>query len=275
MSEVGVIGRYLDNPQVIIDAAHREDVPLVQACALAENETHGRHIYGNDEGGVFGSPYSLEKYVTKENYKEYYDRVINKGEKSNGVGMAQITWPPFLRKAQKLGYDLSDPLDNFSFGLTILKDEAEVCGGDYNLAATRYNAGDIWDMNDYGRRHVEYVKRWEDRLNGKTDDFPVAVVTPDGLIPQYHLVNHGDTLWNISRNYGVSMELIYKYNPDVKAMDLRLDQRIIVGYTYSVVAKDTLWKISQKYGVSVDVLRALNPQVKGDVIYIGQEIKVK
>ena len=43
---------------------------------------------------------------------------------------------------------------------------------------------------------------------------------------------------------------------------------------YTVVAGDNLTDIAARYGLTLDQLRALNPDVEGDVLWVGQVLKV-
>ncbi len=53
-----------------------------------------------------------------------------------------------------------------------------------------------------------------------------------GTVPlmefRVHVVKAGDTLWAISRSYGVSMELLRESNPGIKASSLRVGRRLLV-----------------------------------------------
>lgn len=104
----------------------------VLAAAVVRKETSGRHVYGNDSGGVFSTPGIKDIDVTYDNYHtEFLPRVLA-GEVSNGVGIMQITWAGskradgtrdggFHTQALAQGLDLSKPYDNCKFGFNLLK----------------------------------------------------------------------------------------------------------------------------------------------------------
>lgn len=107
-----------------------------------------------------------------------------------------------------------------------------------------------------------------------------------------HNVRGGDTLWQISRAYGVSIEAIKKANGMRRSHLYRGEKLQIPGYGkaaqetakgeikrasksgYHVVRSgDTLWGISKKYGVNLKSLRRHNG-LRSDSLALGQRIKI-
>ncbi|WP_461831754.1 LysM peptidoglycan-binding domain-containing protein [Aquifex sp.] len=95
----------------------------------------------------------------------------------------------------------------------------------------------------------------------------------------YYKVKKGDTLWDISKKYGISIKELYKLNPKLKKrkylipgekLCLKEEERYI---TYRVKRGDTLIKIAKKFGVSVKELKKVN-NLKGNVIRVGQKLKI-
>ena len=160
------LGRHLDNAAAIVAAARRADVPLAVAAALAELESGGRNVFGHDAGGVHSAPRGTDVPVTRKSYQELVARVAQ-GETSNGVGPAQITWPPYFAQAAERGLRLWEPEDNLAFGLEILRGHL---GGDLSAegiarAGTLYNAGTLSDgVTAYGRRLAAATRAWVERL---------------------------------------------------------------------------------------------------------------
>lgn len=92
-----------------------------------------------------------------------------------------------------------------------------------------------------------------------------------------HVVQSGDTLWTLSRRYGVSMQRISSANqlPD--------PNRLVVGQTlvipsderYHIVKSgESLWVIAQNYGTSVQAIVQLNQLANPNLIYPGQRLKI-
>ncbi|MDF2683133.1 MAG: LysM peptidoglycan-binding protein [Brevibacillus sp.] len=101
-----------------------------------------------------------------------------------------------------------------------------------------------------------------------------------------HRVKHGDTLWEISKKYGVTIEQIKKWNRLTSDM-IYVDECLKVrekttedhadgqkGSIHLVERGDTLWKISKKYGVSVEQIKSWN-KLTSDVIYANQQLKIE
>ena len=139
---------------------------------------------------------------------------------------------------------------------------------------------------------------------------PGDINTVEGLEPrppQYvereyrnvrHRVRRGDTLWDISREYGVSVGQVMRWNNLKSAKRIHPGQRLIVAKSVSVdepailladdynrkvmrsvhyrVRKgDSLHTIADKFNVSINELRKWNPsRAKGRYIYPGQRIRL-
>lgn len=115
-----------------------------------------------------------------------------------------------------------------------------------------------------------------------------------------HRVRRKETLYSISKKYGVTVDDIKKYNEKVAKEGLKKGDRIAIpkfskktaevvttetgnekdekneeetSDTYIVKAKETKWGIAHSYGLTIEELEDLNPEIK-DGLKIGQEIKL-
>jgi cell wall-associated NlpC family hydrolase len=122
-----------------------------------------------------------------------------------------------------------------------------------------------------------------------------------------HLVTPKQTLYSISKSYGVSMETICELNPELKTGNLKIGAKLkipnvhynpnavqevkntpkeIIQETkvvenaqvntviHKVQPKETLYRISKQYGVSVKELQLMNPNI-GSGLPIGYDLVVK
>lgn len=81
----------------IIWEARAAGIPVSLAFALVEQESGFRNVFGHDLGGLFpGQP------VTRRRVKALLEHV-RAGGGSNGVGLTQLTYPPFIRQAEACG----------------------------------------------------------------------------------------------------------------------------------------------------------------------------
>lgn len=103
--------------------------------------------------------------------------------------------------------------------------------------------------------------------------------------PEIHVVERGDTLWDIAHHYRVSTAEIQELN-DLKGdmilpeMKLRIRRPVEDGteapqqFEYVVKSGDSLSQISQQFDVGVALLRQLN-YLKDDRIYPGQRLHLR
>ena len=96
-----------DLGEQIVDVCrnHTGDDPLwvSTGCALVEQESFGKNIFGADWGtiGARRVPYAHLR-VTPRRVRRLL-AAINDGKPSNGVGVTQLTYPPLIREAEALG----------------------------------------------------------------------------------------------------------------------------------------------------------------------------
>jgi len=98
-----------------------------------------------------------------------------------------------------------------------------------------------------------------------------------------HKVTKGDTLWGISKQYNLSLKLLYDLN-NIKDKDtLSIGQIIKISqdnlpaadYTMHIVKKgETLWTIAQRYNLTVNSILTNNNIANSELISIGQEMKI-
>lgn len=105
-----------------------------------------------------------------------------------------------------------------------------------------------------------------------------------------HEVKPKETLFGIAKQYNTTVELLERWNPDVKENGLKVGQTIYVSgkasevqktkiqdtstFNHEVQAKETLYSIAKQYEVSVDDLLLWNPSTK-EGLTIGQKIVIK
>ncbi len=88
---------------------------------------------------------------------------------------------------------------------------------------------------------------------------------------QQHTVEQGETLYRISKKYGVTVDMLLQHNPGLTAESLSIGKTILIPVagmqtlpvvaTHKVKKGETMWSISQKYGITVEELIAANPEM--------------
>lgn len=100
----------------------------------------------------------------------------------------------------------------------------------------------------------------------------------------YYIVSKGDTLWNIARKYGISVNELKNAN-NLTSNSLSIGQSLFIpnqtnveeetngGITHKVVSGDTLYSIARKYNTTVAKIKELN-NLSSNSLSIGQNLKI-
>lgn len=88
-----------------------------------------------------------------------------------------------------------------------------------------------------------------------------------------HVVRSGETLWTISRIYGVNYQEIAQINELPDPNRLVLGQALVIpteeAATHIVQPGETLWSIANRYGISIQSIIQVNRIVNPNLIYPG------
>ncbi len=118
----------------------------------------------------------------------------------------------------------------------------------------------------------------------------------DTLLLKYYQyrIKSGDTLYALSKHYGVSVKSILNYNKGLKSRTLRIGKTIIIpalksvkAYSgrktryngnfdgrYLIQSGDTLWSLALKYKVPVELLAEKNNLTVDSILKLGYTLKV-
>lgn len=109
-----------------------------------------------------------------------------------------------------------------------------------------------------------------------------------------YTIKSGDTLYALSKHYGISVDMILQYNPGTKASALKIGKKMVIpalkevsayqgkkdpdtldfSGTYLVKQGDTLWSIALAYDVQVETLAERNNIEVNAVLKLGKELRV-
>lgn len=92
-----------------------------------------------------------------------------------------------------------------------------------------------------------------------------------------HVVQRGDSLWQISQRYGVQMASVVKANGIENQNVLVVGQALVIPNdfpTYMIQSGDTLYEIANRFGTTVESLIGWNNIPLASVIYVGQVIDI-
>jgi LysM repeat protein len=114
---------------------------------------------------------------------------------------------------------------------------------------------------------------------------PGRAPTPTPTCPggNHYTIRQGDTLYALSRRFGVTLDALMAANPGINPNNLQIGQVICIptpapttcpaGMTaYTIKAGDTFYAIAQRYGITVAALMNANPGVDPNSLLVGQVI---
>lgn len=154
-------------------------------------------------------------------------------------------------------------------------------GGSDHADPYAYFASWNYDMNKF----FQLVQKHYDQLSGKS----TSTVTPSNdqspITTATYTVKHGDTLYDISKRSGASMDDIKKWSGiksnvlssgqvlRVKAPAQKAPSKITTA-TYTVKHGDTLYDVSKRSGVSMDNIKKWS-KISSNVLHTGQVLQLK
>lgn len=151
-------GQYEPIGKDILQASKETGLRLNRACALVEQESWGRNVFGCDHGPRTSAPWCRQR-VTKERVAQ-----LRRHPLANGVGTTQLTVDEFVGRADALG-GAHLPINQMRVGFSILLDylnryPALEAWGAYNAGASGRHSV----VATYGRSCNRLDHLWGKRL---------------------------------------------------------------------------------------------------------------
>lgn len=158
------------------------------------------------------------------------------------------------------------------------KDYDELLKNTGNIETIIINYGSVNNQNDIKNLKNEYIKYAESIIK--------VIATQLGVPYSYtldneYIVQKGDSLWSISKKYGITVDELKNYN-NLKTNTLSINQILEIPSpgssslntkTYTVAKGDSLWSISQKFNTTVNELKNLN-NLSSNLLNIGMILKI-
>lgn len=155
--EVKIINAHGRYGAGIYDEAKRAGIGLALACALVEQESGFRNIFGGDYGPAYrGRPPFYEERVTKAKVHELLGQSLN-----NGVGLTQLTSRGYVIEAENLG-GAHLARNQLRVGFQLLAGLIKSLGKHNGIGA--YNGGPGNPVDSYARSVEAKERTWETRL---------------------------------------------------------------------------------------------------------------
>lgn len=142
----------------------------------------------------------------------------------------------------------------------------------------------LWKIANQFNISVDELKTYNNLTSnllniGQVLKIPSAIDDSNDVVndTSTYVVKSGDSLWNIAKRYGISVDELKSYN-NLTSNLLSIGQVLKIpgmgaSNTYVVKSGDSLWKIANNYGVSVDELIALN-NLSSNLLSIGQVLLI-
>lgn len=170
--------------------------------------------------------------------------------------------------------------DNWeSYAEAVVKSIAEYVGVNYEnmdqVNVYTVKSGDtLWSIAKNNGLTVDELKKLNNLSNNKLSIGQKLKLSSDTISEDSYVVKSGDTLYAISKKYGVTVDELKKYN-NLTSNSLSIGQVLKIPSkvvnTYIVKSGDTLYAIAKKNNISVNELMTLN-NLNSTNLSIGQTL---
>lgn len=143
----------------IVEAAHKTGVALSLACALAEQESGMRNVFGHDPMRLGANRMFSGKPVTHARYRAY--KAGRRVWGNQGVGIVQLTSPGYQDAADRIG-GCYHTRPNLEVGLRAMRALIEEHGEKTGIA--RYN-GSGPNAVRYASQVLGRKEKWHNRFD--------------------------------------------------------------------------------------------------------------
>src|SRR5215213_6928481 len=166
--------------RVILEETKNTGLELPLACALVEQESGGRNIFGCDHGDVGDTPPYCHQQVTRDRVQRLRDGG-NYTFGMNGVGLTQLTWWELVEQAEAQG-GAHLPQAQCRMGFGLLKRYLDTYP--YLEALGAYRAGERKRQegidNGYAGALAAKHEAWKGRLPSQEEEtFPEVNLVPN------------------------------------------------------------------------------------------------
>ncbi|WP_179338322.1 LysM peptidoglycan-binding domain-containing protein [Winogradskyella ludwigii] len=140
----------------------------------------------------------------------------------------------------------------------------------------------IFELNP-GSEVMIYAGRTLRIPNSDTTSTPTTTTAINGDLISNYIVKRGETKFELSRRFGVSITMLEQQNPHIINMlqvghiinldkSIQEKERTVNKGEHYVVKGETLWGISQKYGITLTQLQTANSSRLSEFLQIGQTL---
>lgn len=155
------------------------------------------------------------------------------------------------------------------------KQPSKITGSTYTVK----HGDTLYSISQRSGASIENIKKWSKLKSNvlfsgqKLRVKAPSKATSNKITSKTYQVKKGDTLYNISKRSGVSINNIKKYN-QLKSNTITIKQKLYLVPTHTVKKGETLYRISKNNNISVNKLKTLNG-LTNNTIKIGQKLILK
>ena len=133
----------------------------------------------------------------------------------------------------------------------------------------------LYSISQRSGKSINDIKKWNGLKSNEIKPNQTLKLkdTSSKISSNTYQVEKKDTLYNISKRSGVSVDNIKKYN-NLKSNNITVGQKLYLKPTVMVKKGETLYRVAKNNKTSVDKLKALNG-LKSDTIKVGQKLIMK
>lgn len=133
----------------------------------------------------------------------------------------------------------------------------------------------LYSISQRSGKSINDIKKWNGlKSNEIKPNQTLKLKDPSSKITSStYQVKKNDTLYNISKRSGVSVDNIKKYN-NLKSNNITVGQKLYLKPTVTVKKGETLYRIAKNNKTTIAKLKTLNG-LKSDTIKVGQKLIVK
>lgn len=136
----------------------------------------------------------------------------------------------------------------------------------------------LWNISMRSGVSISNIKKWNNLTSNNIEVNQVLRLTAPKIkttkiTTSTYKVAKNDTLYNISRRSGQSIDDIKQWN-GLKTNQIKIGQTLYLRPAHKVVSGETLYRIATSNNMSVTKLKQLNG-LKSNTIYVGQMLKLQ
>ena len=133
----------------------------------------------------------------------------------------------------------------------------------------------IYSISQRSGKSIKNIEKWNNIKNHSIKPGQTLKLKDKSnkITSKTYIVKSGDTLYNISKRSGVSINNIKKYNL-LKSNTITKNQKLYLVPTHTVKKGETLYRIAKNNKTTVNKIKSLNG-LKSNIIKVGQKLILK